>query len=102
MNWIFSSWGKRIFIELEPSLSSCIETLAKREYEQVLSYILKGRTEDRGLSERLEILRLFLESTDFSTLRSCYENHLEEGKKVRFKLFSIRGKVSYKLIIYTQ
>jgi hypothetical protein len=91
--------GEKAFIELEPNLSSCIETLAKSEYKQVLSNILKIRTEDEELSGRLEVLRLFLESTDFGALRSQYEKYFEEGKKVKFRVYSTRGKVSYKLVV---
>jgi hypothetical protein len=91
--------SKKVFLELEPSLSSCIETLAKREYEKALSTILRTGTEDEELSERMEVLRLFLESTDFGAIRSCYERYLEEGKKVKFTIYSTRGKGSYKLIV---
>jgi hypothetical protein len=91
--------GKEVFIVLEPNLSSCIETLAKREYKKALSTILKAGTEDEELSGRLEILRLFLESTDFSALRTRYEKYLEEGKKVKFRISSAKGKVNYKLTI---
>jgi hypothetical protein len=94
--------GEKVYIELEPTLSSCIETLVKREYKQVLNTILKAKTEDEELSERLEVLRLFLESTDFGAPRSQYEKYLEEGKKVRFRIYSTKGKVSYKLVIQTQ
>ena len=91
--------GKEVFIELEPNLSSCIETLAKREYKKALSTILKAGTENEELSERLEVLRLFLESTDFGALRSRYEKYLEEGKKVRFRIYSAKGKVNCKLTV---
>jgi len=91
--------GEKVLIELEPNLSSCIETLAKREYKQTLSSILKAGTEDEELSERLEVLRLFLESTDFSALRSRYEKYLEEGKKVSFRIYSAKGEVNYKLTV---
>jgi hypothetical protein len=38
-------------IKLEPSLSHCIETIAKRVYERVLSQLLKGKEEDAHLAE---------------------------------------------------
>jgi hypothetical protein len=91
--------GKEFFIVLEPSLSSCIETLAKREYKKALSTILKVGTENEELSERMEVLRLFLDSTDFGALRNRYEKYLEEGKKVRFRISSAKGKVNYKLTV---
>jgi hypothetical protein len=89
----------RVFIELEPTLSSCIETLAKREYEKVLTTILRTGTRDRELSEKLETLRLFLESADFGDLRSQYEKYLEEGKKVQFSIYSKKGEINYKLTV---
>jgi hypothetical protein len=86
-------------IELKPNLSSCIETLSKREYERTLNLLLKKGPIDEGLGERLEVLRLFLESTDFGHLRSQYEGYLTEGKKVTFLIYPEEGKTSYKLIV---
>lgn len=90
---------RKVLIELEPTLSSCIETLAKKEYNRVLGNILRGESEDEGLSERLETLRLFLESADFNELRSKYEGFLEEGKRVIFRIYLTDGKPAYELII---
>jgi hypothetical protein len=91
--------GKEVFIVLEPNLSSCIETLAKREYKKALSTVLKAGTEDEEVSEKLEAVRLFLEVTDFSALRSRYEKCLEEGKRVNFRIYSKKGRVNYKLTV---
>jgi hypothetical protein len=52
---------------------------------------------DEALGERLEVLRLFLESTDFGHLRSQYEGYLREGKKVTCLIYPDEGKVRYKL-----
>jgi hypothetical protein len=90
---------KIVPIELKPSLSSCIETLSKKEYERILNLLLNKGSVNEELGERLEVLRLFLESTDFSHLRSQYEGYLAEGKKVTFQIYSEEGKVSYKLIV---
>jgi hypothetical protein len=86
-------------IDLKPSLSSCIETLSKKEYERALNLLLKKRSVDEELGERLEALRQFLEATDFSDLRSQYEDYLTEGKKVTFQIYFEEGKVSHKLIV---
>ena len=86
-------------IELKPNLSSCIETLSKKEYERTLNLLLKKRGVDEELGEKLEVLRLFLESTDFGHLRSQYEGYLTEGKKVTFLIYPEEGKVSYQLIV---
>ena len=74
--------GEKIFIELEPNLSSCIQTLAQREYKQALNTLLKTGTEDAGLLERLEMLRLFLESTDFGALRTGMKNISKKAKRL--------------------
>jgi hypothetical protein len=88
-----------VCLELKPNLLSCIETLSKKEYEQTLSLLLKEGHENEELGERLEVLRLFLESADFSHLRSQYEGYLIEGRKVTFLIYPEAGKVSYKWIV---
>jgi hypothetical protein len=90
---------KIVPIELKPSLSSCIEALSKKEYERTLNLLLGKGPVNEELGERLEVLRLFLESTDFSHLRSQYEGYLAEGKKVTFLIYSEEEEVSYKLIV---
>ena len=90
---------KMVPIELKPNLSSCIETLSKKEYERTLRLLLKEGGVDGGLGERLEVLRLFLESTDFGHLRSQYEGYLTEGRQVTFWIYSEAGKVSYKVVV---
>jgi len=90
---------KMVPIELKPDLLSCIEALSKKEYERTLNLLLKKGLGDKGLGERLEVLRLFLESTDFGYLRSQYEGYLTEGKKVTFLIYPEEGKVRYKQIV---
>ena len=90
---------KMVPIELKPNLSNCIETLSKKEYKQTLNLLLKEGGLDEGLLKRLEVLRLFLESADFGYLRSQYEGHLTEGRKVTFLIYPEEGKTSYKLIV---
>ena len=90
---------KMVCLELKPSLSSCIETLSKKEYEQTLSLLLKEGHAEEELGERLEVLRLFLESVDFGHLRSQYEGYLMEGRQVTFLIYPEAGKVSYKLVV---
>jgi len=90
---------KMVCIELKPNLSNCIETLSKKEYEQTLHLLLKEGRVDETLGEKLEVLRLFLESADFGHLRSQYEGYLTEGKEVTFLIYPEEEKVSYKLIV---
>jgi hypothetical protein len=88
-----------VCVELKPNLSSCIETVSKKEYERTLNLLLKEKSVDEGLGERLEVLRLFLESADFGHLRSQYEGYLTEGKEVTFLIYPEGERVNYKMII---
>jgi hypothetical protein len=85
-------------VELEPELAACVETKAKREYNNTLSELI-NKGEQEGLAEKFELLRLFLESTDFSQLRNEYEKHLIEGRRVKFILYLISGKPKYEIKI---
>jgi hypothetical protein len=82
-------------IELEPDLAHCVQSLAKREYEQVARELLWRGQEDEYLRQKLEMLKLFLESADFPQLRSEYERYLLEAKKVKFKIRSIDGQLEF-------
>jgi len=87
-----------VHIELEPELSACVETKARQQYEQILSELL-NKGEEGELGEKMEILRLFLESTDFSKLRNQYEKRLLAEKKVKFIIYLANGKPEYEMII---
>lgn len=73
-------------IELFPNLSSCIHTVAKKEYEDAMKRLFESDAEEEELQEKVEMLRMFLESTDSIKLRSEYEPYLTEGKTVKFTL----------------
>ncbi len=90
--------GEVIKIELEPELSACIKTKAKREYQKTLRELLK-KGEESELKERLETLRLFLQTTAFKQLREQYERYLIAGRRVRFILRLEEGKPKYDLKI---
>ncbi|GAG27595.1 unnamed protein product [marine sediment metagenome] len=78
-------------IELIPDLTHCIETVAKREHAAVLKQLLTSGQGNKELQEKLEILRLFLETTDFKKLRSESEKQLMEGREVRFVVYLAGG-----------
>ena len=73
-----------------------METQARRQYNQVMSRLLK-QGEEKGLAEKLETLRLFLETADFNKLRGESEKHLVAGKKVKFLLHLEDGKPEYEM-----
>ena len=85
-----------IRIELTPTLSHCIETVAKREYWKNVHEYLKKRKEDEKLEdekleEEIELLRSFLETADFSNLRQQSEKYIIDGSQVKF-ILSIKNK----------
>ncbi len=86
-----------VSVELVPSLSSCVETVAKKEYwEGVKGYLQLGERDDK-LEQRLELLKAFLETANFRELRHESEKYLLEGKSVKFILYFEEGKLIYKL-----
>ncbi len=85
-------------IILEPELDACVETQAKRQYNQLLRELFTA-SDDDTLVERLETLQLFLESADFSQLRQESEKHLVAGKRVRFFLRRRDGVPEYEMRI---
>jgi hypothetical protein len=74
-------------IELKPDLSSCIETVARREYNDITRTLMTTTSPDETLMEKAEVLKLFLETADFRKLRAESEKHLLAGKKVKFLVY---------------
>jgi hypothetical protein len=75
-------------IELVLDLSHCIETMAKRQYEGTLKQLLATAAANKELEEKAEILRLFLQTANFKTLRAESEKFLIKGKVVKFVIYS--------------
>ena len=88
-----------VIVKLAPTLKSCIETTAQREYWKRVNEYLKTGNEDKGVEEKIELLRGFLETANFSELRSQSEKHLVAGKRVTFNLSSIKGKPTYEMTV---
>lgn len=83
-------------VTLRPDLSRCIETTARQEFERSLRLLLEGKGR-AALAERAELLRLFLETADFSELRRLSEPPLMEGRTVTFTLYREAGKARYRM-----
>ena len=88
--------SKQAYVELLPSLEACVETQARRRYNQMASQLLKEGGEEE-LAEKLETLRLFLETADFDKLRRKSEGYLVQGKKVKFILHLEKGKPKHEM-----
>jgi len=88
-----------MLIEFKPSLSECIETLAKREYRESLRSCMASTGNDKELQEKVELLRLFLEAADFGKIRALCDKWLSQGRRVKFIISLERGKPETKLLL---
>jgi hypothetical protein len=88
-----------IRIVLTPTLSHCIETVAKREYWKNVNDYLKKRKDDKRLEGKIELLRSFLETTDFANLRRQSEEHILHGKQVQFIVSMKNNKLVYEMTV---
>ena len=86
-----------IKLALSPDLSHCIETVARNEYREALGKLLTSGEGGEELKEKVELLRMFLETMDFRQLRKESEEHLLEGRKVKFTVYLEAGKPKYDL-----
>ena len=80
-------------IELVPDLDHCIETVARRKYNEIVGQLLASLEDSGKLREKAEILRIFLETADFKKLRSESEKHLLESENVKFVVY-LEGRVT--------
>jgi len=78
-------------IELIPTLSQCIETVAKKEYDGIVRQLLASGGHSRKLFEIAGLLKNFLETADFKKLRAESEKHLVEGSRVKFIVYIEEG-----------
>lgn len=81
-------------LELVPTLSQCIETVAKKRHEETVRQLLTSGKHNRRLLETAALLRSFLETADFKKLRAESEALLTEGQRVRFVLRFDRGSLT--------
>ncbi len=88
-----------ITIELNPTVTHCIESTAKRAYNELLAGYLAGDSPDKDTEERAGLLLEFLNTADFKQLRRKSEPYLLEGKKVTFTLFYRGNEAGYTMEI---
>ena len=86
-------------IELVPTLSRCVETVAKKEYDDAVRQILASAEHNRRLCEMVKLLKSFLETADFKKLRAESERYLVEGRSVKFVIYTEGGVLKYEMLI---
>ncbi len=77
----------RLHVVLWADEDHCLETAARKEYERLALALLRGEEEDEEAGQRLEILREFLETADFRSLRAQSEGIVKERGRVRAVVF---------------
>jgi hypothetical protein len=86
-------------IDLVPTLSQCIETVAKKDYDETVRQLLASGEHNRKLLEIVGLLKNFLETADFKKLRAESERHLVEGRYVKFVVYAEGGVSKYEMRI---
>ena len=86
-------------IDLVPTLSQCIETVAKKKYDETVRQVLASEEHNRKLLEIVGILKNFLETADFKKLRAESERHLADGRYVKFVVYAEGGVLKYEMRI---
>jgi len=84
-------------LELAPTLSQCIETVAKKRHDEIVRQLLTSGKHNRTLLETVALLKNFLETADFKKLRAESEAFLIEGRGVKFLLRFESGTLKYKM-----
>lgn len=86
-------------IELLPSLSHCIETVAREEFWSLVNKYMESVQEDKEVENNIKLLKAFLESMDFKRLRRESEEHLTQGRTIKFVVYWKEGEPNYDMIV---
>ena len=85
-------------IELFPDIYHCIETVARREYRDLVKGYLQSGEVSGDFEQKVELLRAFLETADFKKLRQESDCYLLNGKRIKFIIAQEQGKVRYTIV----
>ena len=85
-------------IKLVPDTTHCIETVARTEHEKLMRALLRDGTCDAHVSDRIELLRTFLEIADFRALRKQSDDYLLAGKRIAFIVQKDADGFSYEIV----
>jgi len=86
-------------ITLAPTFDCCIETTARKKYAELSGILLGNKTDNPETEEKLELLRLFLETADLKKLRAESEKYLISGHNVQFIVYFDKDALQYKMHI---
>ena len=86
-------------MELLPSLSHCIETVAREEFWSLVNRYMESVQEDKEVENNIKLLKAFLESMDFKKLRRESEEHLTQGRTIKFVVYWKEGEPNYDMVV---
>ena len=86
-------------IELLPSLSHCIETVAREEFWSLVNKYMESVREDKEVENNIKLLKAFLESMDFKKLRRESEEYLTQRRAIKFVVYWKEGEPNYDMIV---
>jgi hypothetical protein len=72
--------------------------MAKMEYRELMHYCLQIGTADAYSMEKMELLREFLETADFKTLRKQSDEYLLAGKNISFIIYRHKNALKYEMV----
>jgi len=84
-------------LKLYPTVEHCIETTARQEFTRLAADCLNKGSVESETEAKIEMLRDFLETADFSVLRQESAFYLIVGEKVRFVLTDSGENLSYRM-----
>ena len=84
-------------IELIPDSLNCIETVARKEYKNLTDSLLRNGEYSDDFKNKFELLRTFLEHSDFRKLRKESDAYLLKGQRIKFIIFQEQGRIKYKI-----
>jgi hypothetical protein len=86
-----------LLLELVPTLSQCIETVARKRHDETVRQLLTSGKHNRKLLETAALLKNFLETANFKKLRAESEALLTAGREVKFVLRFDSGTLTYEM-----
>ncbi len=73
-------------VELHPDSDHCLETQARKAYQELATAYLRGAAEEEEMGKRIDMLWEFLTRADFRSLRRECERRLRQGFPADFVL----------------
>lgn len=87
----------RLRVILWADRDHCVETAAKREYERLALAFLRGEGQEE-MGHRLDLVKEFLETADFRSLRAQTEPLIQRWGGVRAVIFRESGRVRCEIL----